>query len=98
MMAETGATGPWVGFNVMLAASMLREAAAMTTQITGEVIPSDKPGSLAMALREPVGVLRRHRAVERAGHPRRARRRDAARLRQHRRPQGLRDLPGDAPR
>ena len=29
----------------------------MTTQITGEVIPSDKPGTLAMALREPVGVL-----------------------------------------
>ncbi len=23
---------------------MMREAAAMTTQITGEVIPSDKPG------------------------------------------------------
>ena len=56
-MAETGATGPWIGFNVFLAASMLREAAAMTTQIAGEVIPSDKPGTLAMALREPVGVL-----------------------------------------
>ena len=29
----------------------------MTTQITGEVIPSDKPGSLAMAIRQPVGVV-----------------------------------------
>ena len=29
----------------------------MTTQIGGEVIPSDKPGCLAMALREPVGVV-----------------------------------------
>ena len=41
----------------MLAAGMLREAAALTTQIAGEVIPSDKPGSLAMALRQPAGVV-----------------------------------------
>ena len=32
-------------------------AAALTTQITGEVIPSDKPGLLSLALREPVGVI-----------------------------------------
>lgn len=56
MTTETGATAPWAGFNVMLAANMLREAAAMTTQISGEVIPSDKPGTLAMAVRKPVGV------------------------------------------
>ncbi|TPI60816.1 aldehyde dehydrogenase [Mesorhizobium sp. B3-1-7] len=56
MMEETGATGPWAGFNVMLASNMLREAAAMTTQISGEVIPSDKPGTLAMAIRQPAGV------------------------------------------
>ncbi len=47
--AETGATGMWAGFNVMLAAGMIREAASLTTQIAGEVIPSDVPGSLAMA-------------------------------------------------
>jgi acyl-CoA reductase-like NAD-dependent aldehyde dehydrogenase len=41
----------------MLAAGIVREAAAMTTQIGGEVIPSDKPGCIAMALREPVGVI-----------------------------------------
>jgi acyl-CoA reductase-like NAD-dependent aldehyde dehydrogenase len=41
----------------MLGASMIREAAALTTQIAGEVIPSDKPGCLAMALKEPVGVI-----------------------------------------
>ncbi|WP_334174132.1 aldehyde dehydrogenase [Pseudoxanthobacter sp.] len=56
-MAETGATAPWIGFNVMLGARILREAAAMTTQIRGEVIPSDKPGTLAMAVRQPAGVL-----------------------------------------
>ena len=39
MAAETGATAGWAGFNVHLAAGMLREAAAMTTQISGEVIP-----------------------------------------------------------
>jgi benzaldehyde dehydrogenase (NAD) len=57
MMAEIGATAGWAMFNLMLAANMVREAAAMTTQIGGEVIPSDKPGCLAMSLREPVGVV-----------------------------------------
>jgi benzaldehyde dehydrogenase (NAD) len=55
--AETGATAMWAGFNVMLAAGMIREAAALTTQIAGEVIPSDVPGSLAMAVRQPAGVV-----------------------------------------
>lgn len=57
MQAEIGATAAWAGFNVHLASGMLREAAAMTTQIGGEVIPSDKPGCLAMATRELVGVV-----------------------------------------
>jgi benzaldehyde dehydrogenase (NAD) len=57
MMAEVGATKGWALFNLGLAAGMVREAAAITTQISGEVIPSDKPGCLAMALREPVGVI-----------------------------------------
>ncbi len=57
MLEETGATAPWADFNVHLGASILREAAALTTQITGEVIPSDKPGILSMAVRQPVGVV-----------------------------------------
>lgn len=57
MASEIGATEAWARFNVMLASSMLREAAALTTQIAGEVIPSDKPGCLAMAVREPAGVV-----------------------------------------
>jgi len=57
LAGETGAMANWYGFNVHLAASMLREAAAMTTQIYGEVIPSDMPGSFAMALRQPCGVV-----------------------------------------
>src|SRR5689334_16613973 len=57
MLAETGSTAGWALFNLGLAAGMVREAAALTTQIGGEVIPSDKPGCLAMALKEPVGVI-----------------------------------------
>ncbi len=57
MAAETGASGMWAGFNVHLAAGMLQEAASLTTQINGEVIPSNVPGSLAMALRQPAGVV-----------------------------------------
>jgi vanillin dehydrogenase len=57
MAAETGATAGWAGFNVHLAAGMLREAASMTTQISGEVIPSDKPGCISMAIRQPAGVV-----------------------------------------
>ncbi|MCF1460416.1 MULTISPECIES: aldehyde dehydrogenase [Rhizobium/Agrobacterium group] len=56
MITETGATGPWAGFNTMLAAGVLREAASMTSQIQGEVIPSDKPGTLSMAVRQAAGV------------------------------------------
>ena len=56
MIAETGATAPWAGFNVVFAAGILREAASMTTQIAGEVIPSDVPDNLAMAIRQPIGV------------------------------------------
>lgn len=57
VMQEMGATPMWGGFNIHLASSMLREAAAMTTQLTGEIVPSDVPGMTAMAVRQPVGVV-----------------------------------------
>ena len=57
MMTEIGATEGWARFNLMLATSMIREAASLTTQIAGEVIPSDKPGCIALAVREPAGVV-----------------------------------------
>jgi acyl-CoA reductase-like NAD-dependent aldehyde dehydrogenase len=57
MTAESGCTFGWGMFNTFFAANMLREAAAATTQITGEVIPSDIPGNIAMAVRQPVGVV-----------------------------------------
>ncbi|WP_368922424.1 aldehyde dehydrogenase [Comamonas aquatica] len=57
MAAETGASGLWASFNVHLAADMLLEAAALTTQISGQIIPSNIPGSVAMAVRQPAGVV-----------------------------------------
>src|SRR5579859_4268780 len=56
MIGETGATAAWAGFNVAFGASILRDAAAMTSQITGEIIPTEVPGNLAMAIRQPIGV------------------------------------------
>src|SRR5580698_6492445 len=57
MMAETGSTAGWAMFNLGLAAGMVREAASLTTQISGEVIPSDKPGCVALATRQAAGVV-----------------------------------------
>lgn len=54
---EIGGTRQWSDLNCRLGASILREAAALTTQITGEQIPSDRPGTLSMAMRQPCGVV-----------------------------------------
>ena len=54
---ETGGTFGWGMFNCALAAGMLQEAAAQTTAVTGEIIPSDVPGLMAMGLRQPAGVV-----------------------------------------
>ncbi|MFH4289327.1 aldehyde dehydrogenase family protein, partial [Acinetobacter baumannii] len=51
------ATAHWAGFNVHLAADILREAAALTTQIEGQIIPSNVPGNLAMGVRQGAGVV-----------------------------------------
>jgi benzaldehyde dehydrogenase (NAD) len=56
MIEETGATFGWGMFNCMLAAGMLREAGAQAYGAVGEVIPSDIPGKLALAVRAPAGV------------------------------------------
>ncbi len=96
VMAETGATAGWGHFNIHLAAGMLREAGAMTTQIQGEVVPSDVPGNMAMAIRQPVGVILGIApwnapiilGVRAVAMP--------SRLRQHRHPQGVGSVPGHA--
>jgi acyl-CoA reductase-like NAD-dependent aldehyde dehydrogenase len=55
--AETGGTFGFGMFNCALASGMLSEAAAQTTAVTGDVIPSDVPGLTAMGIRQPAGVV-----------------------------------------
>lgn len=57
MTDEVGGTFGWGMFNCDLASRMLREAAAQTYSVTGEVIPSDVPGELSMTVRQPAGVV-----------------------------------------
>ena len=57
MAREVGASALWAGFNVFLAAGLFREAASLATQIQGETIPTDKPDTLSMTVRQPVGVI-----------------------------------------
>jgi acyl-CoA reductase-like NAD-dependent aldehyde dehydrogenase len=57
MAEEIGASALWSVFNVMGSVALLREAAGLTTQIQGETIPTDKPQTLSMTLRQPVGVV-----------------------------------------
>jgi len=57
MMSEVGAAQLWAGFNVFLTSQLLREAAGLVTQIQGETLPTDKPGTLSMTVRTPVGVV-----------------------------------------
>jgi acyl-CoA reductase-like NAD-dependent aldehyde dehydrogenase len=54
---ETGGTFGWGIFNCILGAGILREAAAQTYGLVGEIIPSDLPDTVAMATRQPVGVV-----------------------------------------
>lgn len=57
MGEEVGAAPLWAGFNGFLTATLLREAAGLATQIQGETIPTDKPGTLSMTVRTPAGVV-----------------------------------------
>jgi acyl-CoA reductase-like NAD-dependent aldehyde dehydrogenase len=53
---ETGAIGGWGHFNTAFAANIIEEAAAMTTRILGETIPTDHHGTFAMGVRVATGV------------------------------------------
>ncbi len=57
IVAETASTPAWARFNCQLAADMLREAAAMVTHVQGDIIPSNRAGSIAMVVRQPAGVV-----------------------------------------
>jgi acyl-CoA reductase-like NAD-dependent aldehyde dehydrogenase len=57
MAEEVGAVAGWAGFNVGLAAGILRDAAAAIGQPLGEVLATETEGQLSLALREPLGVV-----------------------------------------
>jgi acyl-CoA reductase-like NAD-dependent aldehyde dehydrogenase len=57
MVAETATSVAWAQFNVKGGIGALREAAALTTQMGGETIPSDQPGCFSMTVRVPAGVV-----------------------------------------
>jgi acyl-CoA reductase-like NAD-dependent aldehyde dehydrogenase len=54
---ETGATFGFGMFQMQFTPGLLRQAAGSVYAPTGEVIPSDIPGKMAMGLRHPVGVV-----------------------------------------
>jgi acyl-CoA reductase-like NAD-dependent aldehyde dehydrogenase len=57
MAAEVGASELWATFNVRGSAALFREAAGLATQIQGETIPTDKPGTVSLTLRQAAGVV-----------------------------------------
>jgi acyl-CoA reductase-like NAD-dependent aldehyde dehydrogenase len=60
-MKETGAVTGWATFTgAMGAATTLREAASLATQIKGETIQSETPGATFMVLRKACGVVSSH--------------------------------------
>ena len=57
MAEEVGGVAPWAGFNAMLAADMLREAAAAATAPVGQVLATNSDGVLSTQQRVPKGVV-----------------------------------------
>ena len=54
---ESGSTFGFGMFQMGFTPNLLRQAASAGYQATGEVIPSDLPGTFAMGIRQPVGVV-----------------------------------------
>lgn len=57
MVSEVSANEGWARFNVFLTTQCLRQAAALTSRINGETLPTDRPGVFSMTVRQPVGVV-----------------------------------------
>ncbi|MDQ0578080.1 aldehyde dehydrogenase family protein [Streptomyces rishiriensis] len=57
MLAETGGTRTWAGFNIHMSATLIRQAATMATGPVGKLLASDVSGEWSMAVREPAGVV-----------------------------------------
>ena len=57
MAAEVFAAEGWPQFNGFLTTQCLRQAASLTSSISGETIPTDRPGVFSMSVRQPAGVV-----------------------------------------
>ena len=57
LAAETGCAAGFAGFQILTATRLLRQASNWGYLPAGEVIRSDTPGTFAMALRRPLGVV-----------------------------------------
>jgi acyl-CoA reductase-like NAD-dependent aldehyde dehydrogenase len=57
LATETGCAAAFAGFQVLTATRLLRQAANWGYLPAGEVIRSDMPGTFALALRRPLGVV-----------------------------------------
>jgi acyl-CoA reductase-like NAD-dependent aldehyde dehydrogenase len=57
LAAETGCTPHFATVQLNFSAALLRQAAALAYAPTGQVLPSDVPGTRAVAMRRPVGVV-----------------------------------------
>jgi acyl-CoA reductase-like NAD-dependent aldehyde dehydrogenase len=57
LAAETGSGSYFARVQLDLSVSLLRQAAALPYAPTGQVLPTDLPGSRALAVRRPVGVV-----------------------------------------
>ncbi|KAI1192195.1 aldehyde dehydrogenase domain-containing protein [Nemania serpens] len=57
MSAEVSATKHWTKVNAISAVGNLREAASIVSQIKGEIMPADTPGTTVLVERQPLGVV-----------------------------------------
>jgi acyl-CoA reductase-like NAD-dependent aldehyde dehydrogenase len=57
LAAETGCAAGFAGFQTLTAIRLLRQASNWAYLPAGEVIRSDNPGTFALALRRPLGVV-----------------------------------------
>lgn len=54
---ETGGTREWSALNVSLGAAILKETSSLPGEACGEVLPSNRAGTLSLAIRQPCGVV-----------------------------------------
>lgn len=57
LASETGCTFGFGMFQTMFTPNLLRQAASLPYQPTGEILPADLPGAFYMGVRQPVGVV-----------------------------------------